>query len=94
MTTRERSPLYPDVPTFAESGLPGVDSWYGVFVPAGTQAPVVTRLNQGIRDAADKVEQEGLVSDVGTPEALGAYVGAEERRWRQIIERAGLKAKP
>ncbi|SAI71057.1 lipoprotein [Bordetella ansorpii] len=102
VTSPKRSPTYPEVPTVAEAGLPDyfVDSWYAVFVPAGTPASVIDRLNEGIRGAVGKedfrhaVEQEGLVPEVGRPEDLGKYVTSEEDRWRRIVERAGLKQKP
>lgn len=102
VTTRKRSPLYPDVPTVAESGLPDyfVDSWYAVFAPAGTPADVVARLNQGIRSAADQpefrraLEVEGLVPEIGGPAELGAYVASEEQRWSAIVRQANLKAAP
>ncbi|MDQ8030652.1 MAG: tripartite tricarboxylate transporter substrate binding protein [Bordetella sp.] len=102
VTTRKRSPLYPDVPTVAESGLPDyfVDSWYAVFAPAGTPADVVARLNQGIRTAADQpefrraLEVEGLVPEIGGPAELGAYVASEEQRWSAIVRQANLKAAP
>ena len=102
VTSSKRSPTYPEVPTVAEAGLPDyfVDSWYAVFVPAGTPASVIDRLNKGIRGAVGKedfrhaVEQEGLVPEVGRPEDLGKYVTSEEDRWRRIVERAGLKQKP
>jgi len=94
VTTRERSPLYPEIPTIAESGLPDyfADSWYGIFAPAGTPESIVARLNQAIRNVIDQadlrraLEAEGIVPEVGTPEALGAHVRAEERRWRQILQ--------
>jgi len=98
VTTAQRSPLYPDVPTIAESGLPeyAADSWYGLFAPAGTPRDIVARLNQSVRNVIQQadlrraLELEGIVPDVGTPEALGAHVRAEERRWRGIVEAAGL----
>jgi len=99
VTTAHRSPLYPDVPTIAESGLPeyAADSWYGLFAPAGTPPDIVARLNQSVRNVIQQadlrraLELEGIVPDVGTPEALGAHVRAEEHRWRGIVEAAGLK---
>ncbi|MFJ1301732.1 tripartite tricarboxylate transporter substrate binding protein [Pseudomonadota bacterium AL_CKDN230030165-1A_HGKHYDSX7] len=102
VTTRDRSPLYPDVPTVAQAGLPDyyVDSWYGVFAPAGTPAAIIERLNQGIRAAAGKpdfrsaLELEGLVPDVGDAAQLGTYVASEEKRWAEIVRAGNLKAAP
>lgn len=86
----------------AESGEAGyyVDSWYGVFVPQGTPAAVIDRLNSAIRNVSGKadfqpaLELEGLVANVGTPAALGQYVRQEEARWSRIIQDAGITDKP
>ncbi|OZI70946.1 tripartite tricarboxylate transporter substrate binding protein [Bordetella genomosp. 12] len=102
VTTKDRSPAYPGVPTVAESGEPGyfVDSWYGVFVPKGTPQAVVERLNAAIKNVSGKpdfqaaLELEGLVASVGTPEALGEYVRDEEQRWSKIIQDAGITDNP
>lgn len=102
VTTKDRSPAYPGVPTVAESGEPGyfVDSWYGVFVPQGTPKAVVDQLNAAIKKASDEpefqkaLELEGLVASVGTPAALGEYVKQEEARWSKIIKDAGITDNP
>ncbi|CAB3633589.1 Bug family tripartite tricarboxylate transporter substrate binding protein [Achromobacter pulmonis] len=102
VTTKERSPSYPGVPTVAESGVPGyfVDSWYGVFVPQGTPKDVIDKLNSAIKKVSANAEfqtalkLEGLVADVGTPEALGDYVKEEEARWTKIVQQAGITDKP
>jgi len=102
VTTKDRSPGYPGVPTVAESGEPGyfVDSWYGVFVPQGTPKAVVDQLNAAIKKASDEpefqkaLELEGLVASVGTPAALGEYVKQEEARWSKIIKDAGITDNP
>jgi tripartite-type tricarboxylate transporter receptor subunit TctC len=100
VTTAERSPssLLAKVPTIAESGVPGyvADSWYGLFVPAGTPAPIVARLNAAAKKAAQsdvfrkRVEAEGLVISAGTPEEFGRYVTAEEQRWRKVVKAANI----
>ena len=102
VTTKQRSPAYPDVPTVAQAGEAGyfVDSWYGVFVPNGTPAAVIDTLNAAIRKASGDpdfraaLELEGLAPDVGTPAALGEYVKEEEARWSRIIQDAGITDKP
>ncbi|MDH0090825.1 tripartite tricarboxylate transporter substrate binding protein [Achromobacter mucicolens] len=102
VTTQQRSPAYPGVPTVAESGEAGyfVDSWYGVFVPNGTPPAVINQLNAAIRKASGDpdfraaLELEGLAPDVGPPAALGEYVKAEEARWTRIIRDAGITDKP
>ncbi len=81
------------VPTLADSGVPGyaVESWYGLYAPAGTPTPVLARLNATLNaivksEAFQKrVEPEGLVATPGSPEALDVYVRAEEARWRKIV---------
>lgn len=102
VTTAERSPsmVLAKVPTIAESGVPGyvAESWYGLFVPAGTPAPVIARLNAAAKKAAQsdvfrkKVEAEGLVVNAGTPEEFGKYVAGEEIRWRKVVKAANITA--
>lgn len=100
VTSAERSPAYPNLPTVAEAGVPGyaAESWYGLYAPAGTPADVIARLNAAVRkavqaDAFAKFEQvEGLVRSAGTPEDLDRYVHGEEARWRAVVNAAGLKA--
>ncbi|MEN4918095.1 tripartite tricarboxylate transporter substrate binding protein [Achromobacter spanius] len=102
VTTKERSPAYPGVPTVAESGEAGyfVDSWYGLFVPQGTPAAVIDQLNAAIKKASvdpdfrSALELEGLAANVGTPAALGDYVKQEEARWRKIVQEAGITDNP
>lgn len=101
VTSKDRSPSYPGVPTVAESGEPGyfVDSWYGVFVPQSTPKTVVDQLNAAIKKVSDNKDfqaalaLEGLVANVGSPDALGEYVKQEEARWTKIIQEAGISGK-
>ena len=99
VTSAERSPAFPDLPTVAEAGVPGyaAESWYGLYAPAKTPADVIDRLN---RSAAKAVESEafkrlgvneGLVMVARPPEELDRYVRGEEARWRKVIEDAGIK---
>jgi len=99
VTSAERSPAFPQVPTVAEAGVPGyaAESWYGLFAPAGTPLDVIDRLN---RSAASAVQSEvlkrlsvneGLVTIALPPEALDRYFRAEEERWRRVISEAGIK---
>jgi tripartite-type tricarboxylate transporter receptor subunit TctC len=102
VTTAERSPSasLSQVPTVAESGLPGyvADSWYGLFVPAGTPAAVIERLNAAAKKAVSteafrkRVESEGLVISAGSPDDFGKYVRGEELRWQKVIKSAGITA--
>jgi tripartite-type tricarboxylate transporter receptor subunit TctC len=94
VTTAHRSPAYADVPTLAESGVPGyaAESWYGLYAAAGTPKDVIARLNDAVRRAvkADafvkQTQAEGLAVNVGTPQELDRYVRAEEVRWRKVVK--------
>ena len=98
VTTPEPSAAYKGVPTVAAS-VPGyaVESWYGLYVPAGTPPEAIARLNAAARKAVQtpefrqKVEHEGLVITAGTPEELDAYVKREEARWRKVVKENDLK---
>ncbi len=100
VTTSERSPALKDIPSIAESGVSGyvMESWYGLYVPAGTSAEAINKLNAAAKKAAQtelfrkKVEEEGLVVNAGTPKELEAFVHGEEQRWRKIIQDNHIKA--
>src|SRR3954451_12143888 len=99
VTSAERSPAFPDVPTVAEAGVPGysAESWYGLYAPAKTPAAIIERLNKSARaavqsDAFKKLGvNEGLVMVAGEPAELERYVRGEEERWRKVIKEANIK---
>jgi tripartite-type tricarboxylate transporter receptor subunit TctC len=99
VTTRERSPLNPEVPTVEESGVRGyaVDSWYGLVAPAGTPAAVVQKLNAQIvaivksPAVAGHLAKEGAVPKGSTPAELAATMRAEIAKWGNVIKTARLK---
>jgi tripartite-type tricarboxylate transporter receptor subunit TctC len=99
VTSAERSPAFPQLPTVAEAGVPGytAESWYGLFAPARTSTAVIERLNKSAAsavqsDAFSKLgANEGLVLIARPPEELDRYVRSEEQRWRRVIEDAGIK---
>jgi tripartite-type tricarboxylate transporter receptor subunit TctC len=99
VTSVERSPAFPQVPTVAEAGVPfyAAESWYGLFAPAGTPTDVIGRLNQSAASAVQSEAfrrlgvNEGLVTAALPPEALDRYVRGEEERWRRVIRDAGIK---
>lgn len=99
VTTAERSPVRPEVPSIAEAGVPGyaAESWYGFFVPAGTPAEVVKKLNAATAKAAKsdafrkRVEGEGLVISAGNPKELADYVSAEQKRWAAVVKAAKIQ---
>ena len=93
VTTRERSPLAPEVPTFAKSGAPGYESveHVGTLAPAGTPAPIVARLNAACAaalhapDMQDRLGTLAITPTVQPPEAWPAYLAAESAKWREVI---------
>lgn len=93
VTMTQPSPAFKNVPAVATL-VPDflVESWYGLYVPAGTPEPVIERLTQAARKAAQspefeqKVAEEGLLIDAGGPEQLDAYVASEEKRWGKFIK--------
>jgi tripartite-type tricarboxylate transporter receptor subunit TctC len=99
VTGAKRSELLPEVPTIAESGLPGYDApnWYGVFAPAGTPPAIVAKLNAEInkamttREFLDHMRLEGAEAVGGTPAQFRAFVQGEIDRWAPVVKSAGVK---
>jgi tripartite-type tricarboxylate transporter receptor subunit TctC len=99
VTTLQRSPLNPELPTVAESGVPGfaVDSWYGLVAPAGAPEAVIRKLNAEIVRILKApaivayLAREGAVPKGGTPAELSALMRAELAKWGKVIRTAGLK---
>jgi len=100
VANEKRTPLHPDTPTLAESGMPGVVGygWYGLMAPAGTPAAIVQRLNADANAALSdaevrrKVEAAGLQVRGGTPAEFRAFVDSEAKKWAQVIKAANIKA--
>ena len=99
VTTRKRSAALPDVPTIAESGLPGYElmPWFAAFAPAGTPPEVVTKLNAAMRQAlADPkvratLDSIGAESIGGSPEELRDHLGRETAQWKTLVKERGIK---
>ena len=99
VTSAERSPAFPQLPTVAEAGVPGyaAESWYGLYAPAKTPVDVIDRLNKSAARAVESEAfkklgvNEGLVMVARPPEELDRYVRGEETRWRKVIEDAGIR---
>jgi tripartite-type tricarboxylate transporter receptor subunit TctC len=99
VTSAKRHPVLKDIPTMAESGLPGyeLEAWAAIFVPAGTPRPVVDKLNQLVRVALDSkagrdfYQKAGLTASPGTPEELDAFVRSETDKWAKVIRAAGIE---
>lgn len=96
----KRLPSLPDIPTIAETGVPGYEaySWVGIVAPAKTPKAIVTRLNQEIvdilkqKDVAEKLNQQGALPVGDTPEQFGAYIKAEIDKWGAVVRAANIKA--
>lgn len=99
VTTAKRSPLLPDVPTVAESGVPGyeVAGWFGALVPAGTPQPIVDRLHAEIAKVVATPEAKEALAGLGgellatTPAQFSAFVRSEYQRWRDLIVKLNIK---
>jgi len=100
VTVTRRASLLPEVPTMAEAGLPGFDigSWFGLLAPAGTPAPIVSRLNAetvkvlGRADVQSTLGAQGLELVPGSPEQFAAHIKSEIAKFTRIAKAAGIKA--
>ncbi len=101
VTSLKRSPIFPDVPTVAEQGLPGFEAvlHYGIVAPAGTPRPIVDKLNAALRQALDSPEVHRRIATEGaeplptTPEQYAADIDHEETKWSALVKKSGAKAK-
>ena len=99
VTGRSRSALLPEVPTLAESGLPGYEagSWYGILAPAGTPGAIVARLNAEINNAIrqpevrERLAAEGAEVIGGTPEEFAVHIRSELARMKTLVREGGLR---
>jgi tripartite-type tricarboxylate transporter receptor subunit TctC len=99
VTTIKRFSLMPELPTVAESGLPGFDAttWHGLVAPAGTPKEVVETLTQACNKALAEPETRRALSDLGveivggTPEAFAAYIKSEIPKWTAVVKMSGAK---
>jgi tripartite-type tricarboxylate transporter receptor subunit TctC len=94
-----RLPSLPEIPTIAESGVPGYEaySWVGMVAPAATPREVVARLNREIvdilktPDMADKLNGQGALPVGDTPEQFAAYIKAEIAKWGAVVRGSNIK---
>ena len=99
VTGAKRAAGLPDIPTIAESGLPGyhASAWYGVLAPAGTPAAIVAKLQSEIHvalrasDIVDKLSAQGLEPAPDTAEEFARFIVAELAKWNKVIAAAGIK---
>jgi tripartite-type tricarboxylate transporter receptor subunit TctC len=99
MASAKRSAAAPDVPTFAEAGLPGVvvDNWLGILTTAGSPKSSIDKLNgeivRAVRapEVAERIVQQGVEVNTTTPEEFGAFIKAEMAKWRKVVSAAGIE---
>jgi tripartite-type tricarboxylate transporter receptor subunit TctC len=100
VTTAERSPQMPDIPSIAEAGVPGYDAtfWLGLSAPQGTPRPIIDRLQKettallNAPDVREAFARSGTDATPSSPEAFRKFVLAEYKKWGQVIKDAGIKA--
>jgi tripartite-type tricarboxylate transporter receptor subunit TctC len=99
VTTPKRSPMMPELPTFAET-LPGYDvtGWYALFVPAKTPKDIIQKMAGAVKAAGEdatirkRLEDQAMIVVCGTPDELGRFHKDELAKWGPLIKEAGLKA--
>ena len=100
VTSAQRSPSAPDVPTMGEAGVPGFDvqSWFGLVAPKGTPKDIIARVNAeavkalGSADIKERFMDLGAVPGPMSPEGFGEYIRAEITRWGEVVKISGAKA--
>ena len=99
VTGAKRSPLLPDIPTIAEAGVPGYESyvWLGVVAPAGTPPEIIARLNAALAKTAstpsyrDRLTEQGYDVLSSTPEQMASSIRGEIAKWGKIVKASGAK---
>jgi tripartite-type tricarboxylate transporter receptor subunit TctC len=101
VTTAERQAAFPELPTVAEAGVPGyeISTWYGIWAPARTRAPVVGLLQARVAlallrgtEARERLAALGAEPVLDWPERFAGFVRAEHERWGRLVRDAGIKA--
>ena len=100
MTGSQQSAAVPGVPTIAESGLPGFETygWYGVLAPAGTAPPIIARVHGAIIKAMaapevmERIVADGSEAVAGTPEQFADYIKRDIPKWAKVIKESGARA--
>jgi tripartite-type tricarboxylate transporter receptor subunit TctC len=99
VTSAHRSSMAPDIPTLAESGVPGynVTSWYGLVVPAGTPKAIIARLHEAALSALKNPEVKTRFAKTdlelvgSTPDKFGAFIHSEVAKWAKVIKASGMQ---
>jgi len=100
ISSAKRVPSLPDVPTLTEAGFPGVEdyTWIGIFLPAGTAAPIVQRLNDAVNraiqspDLRERLAAQAFDPASGSPQQFAEYVKTEITKWGKVVRETGAKA--
>lgn len=100
VTSPQRDPALPDVPTVAEQGIAGFEAsaWWGLFAPAGTPAPIIARMNAEMAKVLadpkirERLQGQGMNLAASSPEELGRFVDAQIDRWGKVVKTFGIKA--
>ena len=99
VTSNQRSPIIPELPTLAESGFPGFEaiSWFGLLAPAHTAAPIIAKVHEEIvkiaaqTDMRERLAQLGLDVAVNSPDEFAAVINADIGKWAKVIKDANIK---
>ena len=99
VSSAQRSPYLPDLPTVAEAGVPGYETtaWYGMMVPTGTPAEIIARLNAEtakaltLPDVKSRLDATGMVPKSSSPEELGRHMHDEIAKWAKVVKALNLK---
>jgi tripartite-type tricarboxylate transporter receptor subunit TctC len=100
VTTAQRSPLVPDLPTIAEAGLPGFETvaWFGLFAPAGTPREIVDRIRNEVARIVQQPDIRERIATLGgepvgnAPEAFAAIVRDDIAKWKRVAKAASITA--
>lgn len=100
VTTAQRSPSAPQLPTVGEAGVAGYEmgSWYGLLAPAGTGKDIVARLNAEsarvlkLADVKQRLDASGFEALISTPEEYGAFTKSEIEKWAKVVKSSGARA--
>ena len=100
VATEKRMALMPDVPTFAEQGVKGleVSNWFGLIAPKGTPKAIVGKLNDALNkslldpELSERITSQGNLVGAGTPEAFASFIAAESARWGRIVSEKKIQA--
>jgi tripartite-type tricarboxylate transporter receptor subunit TctC len=99
VTTAKRAANAPDIPTIAEAGVPGYESfqWYGLLAPTGVPQPILTRVHRDavaslrLPEVVSRLANDGAQVVTGTPQEFGAFIRSETDKWAKVAKAAGIR---